>query len=129
MIRLYKKSDYEILKSWWAHYNQPAPTVGMIPTYSTFILESQLKPVMSISVIMTNVDVVLIENLIKDPAFRDQQAVSRMFKYAEEFAKSEGYSSVILLPHVSKLKQKYQNLGYVDLVDNISILFKNLRSK
>lgn len=126
-IRMYKNSDYEILYTWWLKANEPAPLPGMLPENSTFILEENNKPLASICIYFTNTkEIAYLENLVKDPEFKNKQAIQQLVEFSENFAKELGYKRLICLTRKEKLKNRYQELGYQKTLDNLSSFVKEI---
>ena len=79
---------------------------------STFIIEDNDKPVASVTVYLTNCkEVALMENLIKDPEFKEEGAIQSLFKHVEDFTKSLGYKRIIMFSNKEKLNDKYETFG------------------
>ena len=127
-IRLYNKSDYEMIKNWWIDSNECPPFEDMLTEDSTFILEMHGKARMCISVYMTNCKAIAyLENFIKDPNFKDSNTCSKILvEHAEKFAKDNGFRHLVCLSYKEKLKTRYEKLGYSNTLNNLSSFCKEL---
>lgn len=127
-IRLYKNEDYEMIKSWWIEANEPFPPKELMTEDSTFILEINNKPLMSVMLLLTNSSLAWLTSFIKDPKFKDSKEASKFItNYAENFAKEKGYKTILMFSYTDNLKQRYQNLGYIKSADNISSFVKRIQ--
>ena len=127
-IRLYNSKDYEMLSTWWIDSKEPGPLKEMLPEDSTFILEDRGTPVMSVSLYLPNCKfMAYVENFVKHPDYDNDNAAFILSKHIEDFAKDRGYSILVCLSYKDKLKQRYQELGYVKTLDGLSSFVKDLR--
>ena len=129
-IRNYKDSDYEMLKNWWNSQNQREPSKELIPNETTFILEVDNEPVVSISVFLTNVrGMCFLENFIGNPLKKGdvrKECSSIIVNYALKFAKELGYKRAVCFSYEEALKKRYQDLGMTKTLDNLSSFVKEL---
>lgn len=127
-IRLYKKEDFNIIKDWWIKSNEVPPIEEMLTEDSTFILEMHGKAKMCISVYLTNCKcVAYLENFIKDPEFKDSKKSSKtLVEHAEIFAKEKGFRILVCYSYKEKLSKRYQELGYINTLNNLSSHAKEL---
>ncbi len=129
-IRLYKDSDLKIIKEWAKAHNEYIPESEYLPKDSTFILEIDNKPLVVMTVYLTNCkEIAYLENLMKDPEFVGSvkdEAVQMIFNHCENFTKEQGFKRLIALTSVEPLKTKYQNLGYNKFLNNLSAFAKEI---
>lgn len=129
-IRNYKKEDLNLILKWYRDHKQFEPFANMLLTDSTFILEHDNKPVMCISVYLTNSkEIALLEHLVRDPEFNGSikdEAIKMITNYAENFTKNMGYSRLVTLINRKSLKDKYLNYGYIENGKDLSIFVKDL---
>lgn len=120
-IRLYTPQDYEMLKEWWVEANEPPPPESLIPE-TAYILEDRGTPVMSLALYLTNCKVIgYLECFIKNPMYYDSHvAADKLIRYVENEAKKHGCQVLVGLTYQDKLKKRYQDLGYVNTVNNLS---------
>ncbi len=129
MIRNYTLADFETLKSWWVAADEPGPTIEMLPEDSTFILEVDGVPKMSISVYLTNTNyLAYLECFIKNPEINyKNNYTQQIIDHAEQFARSKGVKILVCLSYREKLKQRYQEFGYHRTLDNLSGFAKQIQ--
>lgn len=128
-IRPYQIEDYELLKGWWEQINEVPPTPGLLPIGSTFILEYNNQPVLSICLFLTNVEVCYLENFIADPEFKEpvrKLLSQKIVDYAVEHAKVRGYKRVGAFTNKIKLASRYKQLGLEDHASDVLILAKRI---
>lgn len=129
-IRLYNKSDLNTLLSWYRDRKQFEPCAGMFTEDSTFILEENGKPLVCLSVYLTNSkDVALLEHLVSAPDFKGamrNECIKIITDYVEKFTKELGYKRLITLIDRESLKNKYTSFGYVEMNNNVSMFMKEL---
>jgi len=121
-IRLFNKNDFEMIKMWWNDAQEMPPTIEMLPEESTFILEVNNEPQVCITVYLTNTNyVAYLENFIKNPNLKDsKEYTKKIVEHAENFAKQKGFKILVCLSYKEKLKQRYQDLGYINTLNNLS---------
>lgn len=129
-IRLYKDTDLEIIQEWCKIHKEYIPNSECLPKDSTFILEINSKPLIVMTVYLTNCkEIAYLENLMKDPEFNGpikDEAIKMIFNHCENFTKEQGFKRLIALTNVEPLKTKYQNLGYNKFLNNLSALAKEI---
>ena len=129
-IRKYDKSDYPMLKSWWEAHNEPVPSEDLMSELGTFIFEIRGEPILSISVILTNVPgMCFLENFIANPTMdkNDRKEYSQMLvNYALNFAKALGYKRAVCFSYRDSVKARYENLGMTKTLDNLSSFVREL---
>lgn len=127
-IRLFNKNDYETIKMWWYKAHEIPPTLEMLPEDSTFILELDNKPKVSLTVYLTNSKhLAYLENFAKDPELEDSKQYTELLaKHVEKFAKEQGYKVLACLAYKDKLKKRYEDLGYINTLNNLSSFIKEL---
>lgn len=126
-IRLYKKEDYELVKSWWLAAKEFAPLEEMLPEESTFILEINNEPKICLTTYLTNCKFfAYLENFVKDPNFNNEEAIQKLVSHVEKFVKDKGYRVLFCLSYKDKLKERYEELGYTNTLNNLSSFNKEL---
>lgn len=130
VIREYRDSDYEMLRSWWEVQGEPAPTRNLIPKDSTFILEISGDPILSISAYMTNVKgMSYLENFIGNPQYKEDRSKhsSIIVEHAVTFLKNKGYERVVCFSYKDKLKKRYEELGMKKTLNNLSSFVREIK--
>lgn len=130
MIRTYNISDYETIRQWWAAANEPAPPLGAMPSDSTFVYESNGRPVMSLSILLTNApSVTFLENFIACPTFKGDErahAGQQLVEHAMKYGRERGYTNTICFCYRDGLKRRYQELGMRLSLDGATVFTKEL---
>lgn len=114
MIRLFKSSDLESIKSW----NYPELSnlnLSDLPE-TTYVFDIK-GPRVIISLILTNLKkLAWLEYLYSDPSLDKtvrKQAVNDLVIYVELVAKNLGYSKIQCMTFHESLSDRYQSLGYL----------------
>lgn len=127
-IRLYKKEDYNMISNWWIAANEPPPPSEMLTDDSTFILEIDNQPMISVMLLLTNTKLAWVTSFVKNPEFKNSKEASKaIVEYAENFAKEKGYTTTLMFAYTEKLKKRYQDLGYINSANNISSFVKRIK--
>lgn len=128
-IRLYKHSDYEIIKGWWLQINESPPSIEMLPEDSTFVLTNENnKPIACVNAYLTNSkEVSFVENLIKDSnSDVKKEDIQKLINYIFNYIKEQGYKRTLCFSYRDKLKKRYQEFGFIKTLDNVSTFCKEL---
>ena len=126
-VRPYLPTDYDLIHSWWIASGEVPPQKDMMLLDSSFVLEDEGRPVMTITVYLTNTPAfAMVENLVKAPGYKNKKAVAYAFRYAEEFAKRMGYKRTVCFGFKEKLTNLYTSLGYSPALTGLTSLFKEL---
>lgn len=128
-IRSYRDSDYTMIASWWGSQGESIPTKNLIPS-TTFVLEVENEPIISISVLLTNVKgICFLENFVGNPEHRElrKQYASVIVEHAIDFAKKQGYEAVACFAYKEKTKKRYEQLGMRKTLDNLSSFVREIK--
>lgn len=127
-IRQFQKNDYEVIKMWWYLANEPSPTIEMLPEESTFVLEIDNAPQACITVYLTNTNyLAYLENLVRNPKLQNNKNhIEILVKHAENFTKKLGYKILLCMSYKEKLKKRYEEMGYMNTLNNLSSFGKEL---
>lgn len=122
-------SDYETTKHWWGAVNEPAPPLDLIPE-TTFIIRYNDAPILALSLFLTNCKgVAYLENFVGNPDFKGairRDAAQALVDYACNFAAALGVMRVGCLAYRDKLKPRYEQLGMIKTLDNVSSFARDL---
>jgi hypothetical protein len=129
-IRSYRESDFAMLNEWWRRHDELGPLPSMVPAETTWVLEIDGCPALSVSLVLTNVpEYCYVENFIGNPELAGparQSAVADLLQYIEEFARSKGYRRLFCMAHRGPLKQRYQEIGFTQTLDNVGTFSKEI---
>lgn len=124
MIRPYNPADYPVLKEWM---DVPEHT---FPIDSTYIAEHDELPAVSLSVYFTNDPAfALLENFLGDPGLDKQirRGLSEaLVQHVEAVSRSRGVTRLVCIAPHQKLENRYRELGYGVVLENVSCLAKEL---
>ena len=126
-IRNYSPSDYQMLCDWWKIYCEPAPYPACMPEESSFVLEINNVPAYALTVLLTNSkEYAYLENFVGNPLINNKEGAQMIANYAYSFAKDKGYKRVIAFCYKDKLKKRYEELGVIKTLDNLSSFVRSL---
>jgi GNAT superfamily N-acetyltransferase len=114
-IRPYDVTDYPTLFSWWQAARQAAPPQKLIPLGSTFLIETDSIPALSVSVFITNAPIAYVEHFIGNsqiPAPVRHLLGQRLLEHIQGFARSFGAEWLICHTYVDGLVRRYQEMGW-----------------
>lgn len=128
-IQKYHPSYFETLDSWWEHYNETAPTKELIPE-STFIVFCKDTPILSVSLILGNItEYCTVDNFIGNPDYEGpirHEAGFLLNAHIAEYAKNLGYKKLFCMSYREPVKRRYEELGYVKTLDNVTTYIKEI---
>ena len=129
-IRHYEDSDFDEICSWWRGHQEFAPLPGMMTEEGTFVLELDGKPVMTLSVMMTqSKQVSYFEGYCAKPGL--DQIISNqlgviLWEHGYNYLKKNGYKRVIAFTDKKKLVDRYTALGMTPSMLCLTALGRNL---
>ena len=128
-IRNYKDSDFEMLCSWWHESQQMAPGKSLIPE-TTYILEINEVPALSLSLFTTNVKgMCYFENFIGNPNLKAQRKEysKQLMDYVENKAKELGFEQIVCFSTSNKVSEYYKKLGMKPTVYGLTSFSKEIK--
>jgi hypothetical protein len=127
MIRNYENSDFETICSWWRAAGEPPPLPGMMVEDGTFILERNHKPILSLTVMITQSNIAYFEGYIAAPGVsRLPSDGLSLWNHCFDYAKRCECKHVILYAGKEALVRRYQELGAVPALSGLTALVRNL---
>lgn len=125
-IRLYKETDFPMLLSWFKEANpDEVPTPDMIPRASTFILDLNGIPALSVSLIITNTSTAYVENFIGNPELKNKdrrESTPILLNHLAQVADKLGYTRLLCMAPNSKLSGYYQSIGFKPTLQGVVTL-------
>lgn len=123
-IRNYTQKDYIMLKGWWEMSGEVGPELESLPENTTYILEYEGSPLLSITIYLTNCkNLALLENFIGNPAFAGQlrkDMSQKLVDYCYAQCKQAGYKTLLCFSlNNEKIINRYQELGMTKVVDHL----------
>ena len=116
--RRLQESDWITLKSWWDTWPKwEAPPKDFLPGDGTsgFIVEKDNIPIVAGFVYLTNSKGVLLEWLISNPNYREDdrdEAIEVLISEAEKAVKNLGYKFMFTIVQHDKLIETHKKLGW-----------------
>jgi len=118
IARSLRESDWETLLKWWSSWpDWAAPSKDFLPDDGTggIMVEKNNKPIVAGFIYETNSASVLLEWIVSDPEYRDNdrgQAVELLITEAEKLTKSLGYNYMFTIGRNKRLIETHKKLGW-----------------
>lgn len=128
MIRPYNHSDFEMICSWWDSHNEPAPVIGMMIENGTFIYEHENKPILSLTVFLTQSTICYFEGYISSPEITKEvrnECGIELWNYCFDYAEKNNSKHVIAYTDKPSLVKRYEALGMHKSIDNLTALIRS----
>ncbi len=130
-IRKLQEDDYETLVSWWNAWPEwQAPAKDFLTDNGTggFMIEKDHKPIVAGFVYITNSKAVLLEWIISDPEYREDDrdmAITCLITTIEKIIKDWGYKYMFSIGRTKSLIEKHKELGWhVDMKPSHELIKK-----
>ena len=113
-----KESDWETLLKWWDSWpDWTAPSKDFLPDNGTggIMIEKNNKPIVAGFIYETNSASVLLEWIVSDPEYRDndrREAVELLITEAEKSTKALGYNYMFTIGRNKRLIETHKKLGW-----------------
>ena len=113
-----KESDWETLLKWWDSWpDWTAPSKDFLPNNGTggIMIEKNNKPIVAGFIYETNSASVLLEWIVSDPEYRDndrREAVELLIMEAEKSTKALGYNYMFTIGRNKRLIDTHKKLGW-----------------
>jgi GNAT superfamily N-acetyltransferase len=118
ITRNLKESDWDTLVKWWDSWpDWTAPSKDFLPDNGTggLMVEKNGMPIVAGFIYETNSSSVLLEWIVSDPEYRDDdrgQAVELLITEAEKMTKSRGYNYMFTIGRNKRLIETHKKLGW-----------------
>ena len=118
IARSLKESDWETLLKWWNSWpDWSAPSKDFLPDNGTggIMVEKNNKSIVAGFIYETNSASVLLEWIVSDPEYRDNdrgQAIELLITEAEKLTKSLGYDYMFTIGRNKQLIETHKKLGW-----------------
>ena len=114
-IRKLKQDDLTFIKKWWEAWPEwVSPSDDFLPETGV-VVENNGKPVIAGFIYLTNAKVALLEWIISDPEYREdnrKQALELLITGAEEIIKDLGYKYSFSICRHKGLIETHKKLGW-----------------
>lgn len=117
-IRRLKESDWSTLTEWWDEWEEwNAPARDFLPDNGKggLIVEKEGQPIVAGFLYMTNSKAVLLEWIISDPDYRDndrEDALELLINGCENVCKDMGFNYMFTIGRNNNLIETHKNLGW-----------------
>tara|TARA_R110002012_G_scaffold93710_6_gene227373 strand:+ start:291 stop:707 length:417 start_codon:yes stop_codon:yes gene_type:complete len=117
MFRPLNKEDYEIICKWWKWWRWPIIPRVALPENGEcgFMVEKNNKPIVSAFLYLTNSNVALLEWIVSNPDYREddrKEAIELLIIEAEKACKEMGVASIFSLGRNKHLMETHKKLGW-----------------
>lgn len=122
-IRHYTDSDYETVASWFLSRGEQAPKRNQLPAESTFLCCLSGLPILSVSLILTNIDTAWIEFFIgnpDNPGHVRRTGTKLLLDFLKTFAQESGYSQLFCMSPNENLRKYYKELGFTETLSGLT---------
>jgi hypothetical protein len=127
-IEQFTSADYPMIQSWWKTANEIAPELHMIPS-TTYVMYCDDQPILSVSLIMTNIPLSWIDNFIGNPELKGptrKECVSILLNHLSKVAKEYGKERLFCMSMNDKTTKRYIDLGFKQTANQISTFVKGV---
>lgn len=128
-IKQFKPENYELVKSWWDFYKETVPELKMIPETS-YIMYSNDKPILSVSLFLTNSPLAWVDNYIGNPEFKGlhrKECGKLLLNHLEEVSLKHGKDRLFCMSVKEKTSKRYIELGFTKTASNIETFIKGVK--
>ena len=120
-FRTLNENDYEIIKRWWKWWRWPALPRDFLPDNGKggFMIEKKgliNKPIASGFVYITNSNIVLLEWIISNPEYKEddrEEVIELLINKIEEVCREIGYKYILTMVKNKRLIKTHKKLGWV----------------
>jgi hypothetical protein len=130
-IRRLTEKDWDTLVSWWDSWpDWQNPAKDFLPDNGTggFMIEKNNKPIVAGFVYITNSKAVLLEWIVSDPEYREDDrdmAITCLITTIEKIIKGWGYKYMFSIGRTKSLIEKHKELGWhVDMKPSHELIKK-----
>ncbi len=116
-IRKLTEDDYKTLVKWWKAWKWPPIEKDFLPENGTggFVVEKEGIMIVAGFVYITNSKVVLLEWIISNPKYREDDrdmAITYLINTIEKIVKGWGYNYIFTICRTQPLIKKHKELGW-----------------
>ena len=130
VIRNYRKTDYDVINSWWLGQGEMPPESDMMPEDSSFVCEIGGAPALAVTVYLTNSKAfAMTDNFVGAPALKGplrREAAQALSNHIADFARRQGYKRLFCMCYRESLEKRYNELGYRTTIRNVTTFVRDL---
>ena len=127
-IEQFTSADYPMLQSWWKTANEFAPELNVIPSTS-YVMYCNDQPILSVSLIMTNISLAWIDNFIGNPELKGserKECATILLNHLSKVAKEYGKDRLFCMSMNEKTTKRYIDLGFTQTLSHVSTFVKGV---
>lgn len=129
-MRQYTTADYPMIESWWKASDMPVPPINAIPEATTFIVEMDNVPAISLSLVETNISAyAYVDFFVGNPKITNplrQFASTLLVDHIVDLSRTKGYERLIALSLKPKLTEYYTSFEFRPTFSGITCLMRDL---
>ena len=117
IFRTLKEEDYETICAWWKWWRWPVLPKGALPDNGKcgFMIEKNNKPIASAFLYLTNSSVALLEWIVSNPYYKEndrKDAIELLINEAEKFCKGMNVTYIFSIGKNKHLTETHEKLGW-----------------
>ena len=117
IFRTLKEEDYKTICAWWKWWRWPVLPKGALPDNGKcgFMVEKNNKPIVSAFLYLTNSSVALLEWIVSNPDYKEndrKDAIELLVNEAEKFCKGIGVTIIFSIGRSKHLIEIHKKLGW-----------------
>lgn len=117
IFRTLKEEDYETICDWWKWWRWPVLPRTALPddAKSGFMVEKNGKPIVSAFLYLTNSSVALLEWIVSNPSYKQndrKDAIELLINESEKFCKAMGITFIFSIGRNKHLIETHKKLGW-----------------
>lgn len=128
-IRKIHRSEVAEIISWWKEYGEMAPEEGMMPLDSTFVLDFNGSPLVSITVFLTNSICAWVDNFIAHPGinFSERSRLTDLaWESVQQYVKDRGYKRMLCFSDKQSKVRLYERYGFQPTLSGVVTMTKEV---
>ena len=117
IFRRLTEEDYETISKWWKWWRWPIIPKEMLPDNgkSGFMVEKNKQPIVCGFVYITNSSIVLLEWVVSNPKYREEDrldAIELLINEVEKICKDMEYTYILTMNKSKSLLEIHEKLGW-----------------
>lgn len=128
-IRPIEEHERPMLQSWWIEHGMMPPEGQMMPLESTYLMEIEDVPMLSVTIFWTNASVAWADNFVANPgvpAACRKKSTSTLLQFLESLSKTRGKDRLFCMGATESTKRRYEQLGFRRTLDDVATFIKEI---